>query len=94
MSLEHDERFILKLLLVLERDEEFFTMGWDNTALLIPFEGQQFNLIVEGATTFPENKIFEVIDATDVLMDYEDAYEGFGINDVFPKMFPSKLGLP
>lgn len=84
ISLELDECILLEQLGILERDEEFFTLGWNNTALLIPFEGKHFNLILRSPSKFPRDERFKISDATDVMFDYEDAYEGFGIKSVFP----------
>lgn len=82
--LEQDKDALLEILYLLEADEEFLTIGWDNIALLIPFEGRQFNLVVGNVSTLPKDNKFTVVDATEVLVNYADAYEGFGLKEVFP----------
>lgn len=89
ISVEKDKDELLAMLKSLARDESFFTLGWPRSVLLIPFERYQFNLITADTSTIPSDPLLEILDSTDILRDYPDAYEMFGVDAMFPGEHPA-----
>lgn len=67
----------------LARDECFATLGYQESILIIPFEGLQFNVVLADSIPAPKSLgLIEVVDSTDVIGQYWDAYESFGIHEI------------
>lgn len=81
---ERDGEKLLRLLTILENEQEFFTLGCHNKILIVPFEHRQFNVISSSELKFLSNINVNIENATDVLRTYGDAYENLGFSDVFP----------
>jgi hypothetical protein len=81
--LPEDTKILNEALEVLAGDSAFFTLSCQGKALIVPFEGNQFNIIVGSGVSLPEIKGLHLDDVTDVLNQYYDAYEGYGLAATF-----------
>ena len=89
LVLHGDTSEIMSILRYMQEDEGFLTLGWDNELLIIPFEGDHFNLVFKNPFIVLREPGIQVVDATEVLHQYQDAYEGFGVKRVFPRFSTS-----
>lgn len=89
--LPRDKKILLKGLEFLMEDLGFFSLSCKNRALIIPFEGANFNIIVPKHVRLPAYTDLDCVDAAAVLEQYRDAYEGFGLTRTFPRSAESAV---
>jgi hypothetical protein len=83
LILPEDANLLLNALTYLVKDHGFFTISSKSKALIIPFEGNHFNIILPDDQVMPNIEDLCAEDASTVLEKYSDAYEGFGIDATF-----------
>lgn len=87
--LPRDVDILYNAFVLLTHDTGFFTMSCKERALIIPFEGPHFNIIVnDDVETLPPVDGLIIRDSTAVLLHYQDAYEGYGMSATFPHINP------
>lgn len=83
LHIPKDSDRIRELLKMLTSDTAFFVLSCSGRALIIPFEGAHFNIVVADGECLPNISGLHVEDATEVLALYHDAYEAYGIEETF-----------
>lgn len=91
LSVRDDEPILERVFRSLIRDESFITLGSAEQILIVPFEGCQFNVIVPSLKEMPQGTGINVTDSTKILTEYPDAYEPFGVREIFPAQW-SEIG--
>lgn len=81
--LPRDKKKLLYGLEFLSEDLGFFTLSCKNQALIVPFEGANFNIIIPTHVRLPVYADLDHVNATDVLNQYREAYDGFGLTRTF-----------
>jgi hypothetical protein len=83
LVLPEDRRDLVHAMNYLANNQGFFTVSSINIFLMIPFERSVFNIIVNDDIMPPAIARIEIADVTEVLNEYRDMYNNFGLSDVF-----------
>jgi hypothetical protein len=85
LLMPRDAAILHQALVFLMSDRGFFTLSCKGRALVIPFEGAHFNVVLGDKEIVPDVEGLRVQDVTEVLGCYRDAYEGFGLDKTFAR---------